>query len=87
MADAAIGIAGGGDDAETAEDVLAPEALVEDVHVGHAVEEGQDGGLGADGRGEGGDGVFEVVGFAAEEDEVEGLVEVLGEDCCGGRQG
>jgi hypothetical protein len=68
----AVGVAGGGDVGGSAEDVGATEALVERVHVGHAVEQREDGGLGSNGWGDGVHRGGEVVGLATEEDELVG---------------
>ena len=84
--DADGGVADGGDGGGAAKDVGAAKALIEGVHVGHAVEQREDGGGGADGGGEGVDGAGEVLGLATEEDEVVVAVQVFGEDGGGWRE-
>ena len=74
----------GGDEGCAAKDAYGAEMGVEDGQVGEAVEQGDDGGVGADGGGDGGDGGGEIVGLGAEEDEVVRGVKAVGED--GGRR-
>jgi len=86
LEDPAFGVDRGGDAGGAAEDRVAAEALVEHVHVGHAVEQRDNGGLRTNGGGEVVDGAFEVVGLAAQDNEVESLTEAIGGDRGRGRE-
>ena len=72
-------------EALSAEHAVATEALVQDFQVTHAVQERQDDGVWPNGRRERSNRVFEIVGFATEQHEIEGLAEILGQH--GGRFG
>ena len=60
---------------EAADRLVRTEGGVERVEMGEAVEQRQDGGLRADGRADRRDGGVEVVGLAAQQDEVEPLID------------
>ena len=71
--DASLLVEVGRDHADAAEDGALAEAAGEDVDVAHAVEDGIDHGVGADGGGHVVHCLIESEGFHAEEDDVEGL--------------
>jgi hypothetical protein len=71
MNDVAIGVERRRDHAKPAEQTIRPDAAGEDIEVTHPVQERQDGRSRTDGLGEGRHGAVEIVGLAAQEDEVE----------------
>ena len=74
MNDAAVGVERRRDYAKAAEQVVRAEAIGEDIEVPHAVQERQYRRSRTDGLGEGRHRAIEIVGLAAEEDEVEGVL-------------
>jgi hypothetical protein len=77
--DATAGFESGGDDAQATENVLGAEALVEKIEVAHSIEQRQDERLQTHGGGHGSDGAIEVIGFATEQNEIEGGMEIFGQ--------
>jgi hypothetical protein len=69
-----------GNDALTTKNTRSSKSLVQQVKVSHAVEQGQYQGLGSDCRSEGIHCPGQVVGLAAQQDESEGLTDILRED-------
>ena len=75
MNDAAVGVERRRDHAKPAEHMVRAEPIGENIEVPHAVQERQDRRSRTDRLGEGRHRAFEIVGLAAEEDEVERVSE------------
>jgi hypothetical protein len=76
----APGIEHKGGGTQASQNVGRSKALIESIQMPHAVQQGQDHGIWSDCRGKRCHGAFKVVGFATEQDEVEGVVEIPGKD-------
>src|ERR1700737_4539532 len=71
------------DDTLAAKNKGSSESLVQHVKVSHTIEQRQHHGLGPNCCREGVHGPLKIVGFATQQDEVEGVTDILREDRCG----